>query len=49
LHAPARRAESNLVETGFTVRESLGRTIAGLHAPDFKIFDHGVPQNNRVL
>ena len=37
-------AESNLVETSLTVRDSLGRTIAGLHDSDFEVLDNGVPQ-----
>lgn len=37
-------AESNLVETELTVRNPLGRTIAGLHASDFEVLDNGVPQ-----
>lgn len=37
-------AESNLVETGLTVRDSLGHAIGGLHASDFEILDNGVPQ-----
>ena len=36
-------AESNLVETPLTVRDSLGRTVAGLHASDFEVLDNGVP------
>jgi VWFA-related protein len=38
------RAESDLVESGLTVRDSRGRTVAGLHASDFEVFDNGVPQ-----
>ena len=37
-------AESNLVETSLTVRDSLGRTIAGLHASDFEVLDNGAPE-----
>src|ERR1700678_3382202 len=37
-------AESNLVETGLTVRDSLGRAVGGLHASDFVVRDNGVPQ-----
>jgi VWFA-related protein len=37
-------AESNLVETGLTVRDSLGHAIGGLHASDFAVFDNGVSQ-----
>jgi VWFA-related protein len=37
-------AESNLVETGLTVRDSIGRAVAGLHAADFEVLDNGVPQ-----
>jgi VWFA-related protein len=37
-------AESNLVESGLTVRDSLGRAVAGLRASDFEVFDNGVPQ-----
>jgi VWFA-related protein len=37
-------AESNLVETGVTVRDFLGRTVGGLQASDFAILDNGVPQ-----
>src|SRR5580704_3582283 len=37
-------AESNLVETPLTVRDSLGRTVAGLHASDFEVLDNIVPQ-----
>jgi VWFA-related protein len=38
------RAESDLVESGLTVRDSRGRTVAGLHASDFEVFDNGVSQ-----
>jgi VWFA-related protein len=38
------RAESDLVESGLTVRDSRGRTVAGLHASDLEVFDNGVPQ-----
>jgi VWFA-related protein len=38
------RAESNLVETGVTIRDSLGRTVGGMHASDFEVLDNGVPQ-----
>ncbi len=38
------RAESNLVEAGLTVRDSLGHAVGGLHASDFVVFDNGVPQ-----
>jgi len=38
------RAESDLVESGLTVRDSRGRTVAGLHASDFEVLDNGVPQ-----
>ena len=38
------RAESDLVESGLTVRDSRGRTVAGLHASDFEVFDNGVRQ-----
>ena len=37
-------AESNLVETGLTVRDSRGRAVAGLHASDFEVLDNGVPR-----
>jgi VWFA-related protein len=37
-------AESNLVESGLTVRDGRGRTVAGLHAGDFEVLDNGVPQ-----
>jgi VWFA-related protein len=37
-------AESNLVQTGLTVRDSLGHAIGGLHATDFEILDNGVSQ-----
>jgi VWFA-related protein len=37
-------AESNLVESGLTVRDGRGRTVAGLHAADFEVLDNGVPQ-----
>jgi VWFA-related protein len=37
-------AESNLVEAGLTVRDSRGRAVGGLHAPDFEVLDNGVPQ-----
>jgi VWFA-related protein len=37
-------AESNLVESGLTVRDSRGRAIGGLHASDFEVLDSGVPQ-----
>lgn len=37
-------AESNLVESGLTVRDSRGRTVAGLRASDFEVLDNGVPQ-----
>src|SRR5580658_3236606 len=37
-------AESNLVETPLTVRDSLGRTVAGLHASDFEVLDNKIPQ-----
>jgi len=38
------RAESDLVESGLTVRDSRGRAVAGLHASDFEVLDNGVPQ-----
>jgi len=38
------RADSNLVETGLTVRDSRGHTVAGLHASDFQVLDNGAPQ-----
>jgi VWFA-related protein len=38
------RAESNLVETGLTVRDARGHAVAGLHASDFEVLDNGVPQ-----
>jgi VWFA-related protein len=38
------RAEANLVEAPLTVRDSQGRTIAGLRASDFEVLDNGVPQ-----
>ena len=38
------RIESNLVESGLTVRDSRGRGVAGLHASDFEVLDNGVPQ-----
>lgn len=37
-------AESNLVQTGLTVRDPLGHAIGGLLAADFEVFDNGVPQ-----
>jgi VWFA-related protein len=37
-------AESNLVETGLTVRDALGHAVGGLHASDFEVLDNGVPQ-----
>jgi VWFA-related protein len=37
-------AESDLVESGLTVRDSRGRTVAGLHASDFEVLDNKVPQ-----
>jgi VWFA-related protein len=37
-------AESNLVESGLTVRDSRGRAVGGLHASDFEVLDNGVPQ-----
>jgi VWFA-related protein len=37
-------AESDLVESGLTVRDSRGRTVAGLHATDFEVLDNKVPQ-----
>jgi VWFA-related protein len=37
-------AETNLVETGLTVRDPHGHTVGGLHASDFEILDNGVPQ-----
>jgi VWFA-related protein len=38
------RAESNLVETGLTVRDSSGHAVAGLKASDFEVLDNGVPR-----
>jgi VWFA-related protein len=38
------QAESNLVETGLTVRDAHGHAVAGLKASDFEVFDNGVPQ-----
>jgi VWFA-related protein len=38
------RTDSNLVETGLLVRDARGRSVAGLHASDFEVFDNGVPQ-----
>src|SRR5580692_4902328 len=38
------RAESNLVESGLTVRDSRGHAVGGLHASDFEVLDNGVPQ-----
>jgi VWFA-related protein len=38
------RAESDLVESGLTVRDSRGRTVAGLQASDFEVLDNGAPQ-----
>lgn len=38
------RAETNLVETGLTVRDSHGRPVAGLHVSDFEVLDNKVPQ-----
>jgi VWFA-related protein len=38
------RAEANLVEAALTVRDSQGRTVAGLHPTDFEVLDNGVPQ-----
>jgi VWFA-related protein len=43
------RAESNLVQTGLTVRDSLGHAIGGLHASDFEVLDNGVPQQITAL
>jgi VWFA-related protein len=37
-------AESNLVESPLTVRDSRGRPVAGLHASDFQVLDNGVPR-----
>lgn len=37
-------AESDLVESGLTVRDARGRPVAGLHASDFEVFDNKVPQ-----
>jgi VWFA-related protein len=37
-------AESDLVESGLTVRDARGRTVAGLHASDFVVLDNKVPQ-----
>src|ERR1700722_17922421 len=37
-------AESNLVETGLTVRDPFGHAIGGLHASDFEVFDNGIAQ-----
>jgi VWFA-related protein len=37
-------AESNLVESGLTVRDSRGRAVGGLHAADFEVLDNGIPQ-----
>jgi VWFA-related protein len=37
-------AESNLVESGLTVRDSRGRTVGGLRASDFEVLDNKVPQ-----
>src|SRR5580658_6623048 len=37
-------AESDLVESGLTVRDARGRTVAGLHASDFEVLDNKVPQ-----
>jgi VWFA-related protein len=37
-------AESTLVETGVTVRDSNGRAVASLEASDFEVFDNGVAQ-----
>ena len=37
-------AESNLVETPLTVRDSLGRAVAGLHASDFEVLDNKIPR-----
>jgi VWFA-related protein len=37
-------AESNLVETGLTVRDSRGHAVAGLHASDFEVLDNGAPR-----
>src|SRR5580700_10301744 len=36
--------ESTLVETGLIVRDSLGRTVGGLHVSDFEVVDNGVPR-----
>ena len=38
------RAETNLVETGLTVRDRRGHAVGGLHASDFEVLDNGVPQ-----
>jgi VWFA-related protein len=37
-------AQTDLVEIGLTVRDSNGRTVGGLQASDFEVFDNGVPQ-----
>jgi VWFA-related protein len=36
--------ESNLVETGLTVRDANNHAVGGLHASDFEVLDDGVPQ-----
>jgi VWFA-related protein len=36
------RADSNLVETGLSVRDARGHPVAGLHASDFEVLDNGV-------
>src|SRR5580658_764329 len=38
------RADSNLVETGLSVRDARGHPVAGLHASDFEVLDNGVRQ-----
>jgi hypothetical protein len=38
------RAEANLVETGLTVRDREGNTVAELHASDFEVLDNDVSQ-----
>src|SRR5581483_3659349 len=38
------RANTNLVETGLTVRDSGGHALPGLRASDFEVLDDGAPR-----